>query len=157
MKAISYSEWPKFPRRPDITMVGRFDGTIEQFAAMLNAESKEFFQKASREGPEHRYRTIFFRLDTGAYGALTEHAPGTMELSLPVVRDEFVFDEDYDEALFVLGLNPDHVDKFEGNFTWLPDRKAKRVKPPDEPLPEDWWNQVQVSPSKRPSQRKKHA
>ena len=152
MKPIPFSKWPK-PIRRNITTVAMFDGDLGKIAESWGMRPRRFSHKVIRGGPDQHYWMLCFRLLNGAYGVLAEDVPGSIEIVLPIHRDEFVFDEDLDEILFTLALNPDHVDKFEGNFTWLPDRKARRVKLREEPLPEDWWNHIKVVPSRRPSKK----
>ena len=143
MRVISYSEWPSRPRRrPDVSHVGSFHGRIDEVAAQLEAVPKRFSQNAVRGGSQHDYRVIFFRLSTGAYGTLTEYAKGRIDVGLQIVGEVFAYEEDWDEVLFVLGLNPDRVDKAEGNWTWLENRKSRKVRRKDPPLPEDWWNHI---------------
>lgn len=154
MRPITYSEWPRPPRRrPDVSHVGSFDGRIEEVARLLGAVPKRFSHKVVRGGPTHEYWVVFFRLSTGSYGTLSEYAEGRIDIDLQIVREVFAYEEDYDEVLFFLGINPDHVDKAEGNWTWLQDRTSKKVRRKDPPLPEDWWNHVNIAPSKRPSQQ----
>lgn len=156
MNAIPYSHWPKPPkRRPDVSHVASFDGGINQLAELLESVPKQFSERVVRGDPEHKYWVIFFRLSTGAYGTLSEYVKGRIDLDLQIVGEVFAYEEDYAEVLFTLGVNPDHVDKAEGNFTWLQDRTVRKLRRKDPPLPEDWWNHVRAAPSKRPSQQGK--
>jgi hypothetical protein len=138
-----------------VSHVGSFDGRIDAVASLIGAVPKRFLHKVLRGGPQHEYWMVFFRLSTGSYGTLSEYAKGRIDIDLQIVREVFAYEEDYDEVLFFLGINPDHVDKAEGNWTWLGNRQAKKVRRKDPPLPEDWWNHVHVVPSKRPSQHTK--
>jgi len=148
MKAVEYRDWPKPTLRRQTGLVARIEGDFEAMVELLSVRPKAFTQKATRTEPEVKYRSIFLVLSNGAPAALTEyaHKPGAIELNLQVERDRFAFDEDYAEVISALGLKPKQVKKFEGNFTWLADRKSKRVEPPEEPLPEDWWNHIRVPP-----------
>lgn len=149
IKAVQYSDWPKPTLRQDIGRVARIESGLDAIATSLSIRSKLFIQKATKQLPEIRYRAIFLILSHGGPAVLTEysHQVGKIDLSLPVERDTFAFDDDYAEVVTALGLSAAQVTKFEGNFTWLPHRKSKRLERKDE-LPEDWWNHVHVPSDK---------
>ena len=150
MRAVEYRDWPKVTRARQTGLVAYIQGDFDAIAASLSAKPKTFTQRATRTDPQIKFRGIFFVLSNGAPAALTEYfdKPGEIELSLQVERDTFAFDDDYAEVMKALGISPGKVRKFEGNFTWLPNRKAKKVEPKEDPLPEDWWNHARVLPSK---------
>jgi hypothetical protein len=124
-----------------------FDGSLDELATKLNARPKKFVDKLYRGGPERQYRIISLHLSTGGYGTLTELKPGTIEIGLQIHRHEFVHEDDYSEVITSLQLDPREIDKLRGNFTWVRNRKAKKVSKPDVDLSEDWWNHVRVVPS----------
>ena len=146
LRAVDYRDWPKPTPTRDNGLVAFIEGDFDEIAASLSAKPKTFAHRATKLMPRFTSRTIFLVLSNGAPAALTEDSlqPGKIELSLRVERDTFAFDDDFAEVIEALGVSPDKVRKFEGNFTWLPNRKAKRVEPKEEPLPEDWWNQGRV-------------
>ena len=97
---------------------------------------------------------MFLILSNGVPAELTEylHKVGRIELSLPVLSGEYVYEDDYQEVLSALKVDSALVDKFEGNFTWLPNRKAKRVMSEvrKAPLMGEWWEILEANlPTKK--------
>lgn len=156
MQAVEYRAWPKPTLRRQVGLVARIKADFDAIAASLSAKPKTFAHRATKTDHEIKYRSIFLILSNGAPAALTEYLQkaGSIELSLQVERDRFAFDDDYAEVVRELRLSAAQVEKFEGNFTWLPDRKAKRVEPEEDSLPEDWWNQVRVLPASKTSRKR---
>ena len=126
---------------------GDFDAVVQK----LGAKPKSFTERATKMFPEIKYRSIFLVLSNGAPAALTEYfdKPGRLDLNLQVIGDEFAYEDDYSEVIAHLGIDPHTVRKFEGNFTWLPNRRAKKVRPREEPMPDpaEYWSQVSVAPA----------
>ncbi|ROZ61460.1 hypothetical protein [Ramlibacter sp. WS9] len=154
MKIVDYRDWPKPRLWRDYALVAQIDDDFDALAARIAAQPKTFTQRATRESPRIQYRAFFFRLSNKASGSINQNVEGKshIELLLPVVRDEFAFLDDYEEV--VATLKPRQIHRFDGNFTWLPNRKAKRVSPKEEPLPEDWWNHVRVLSAEENAKRK---
>jgi hypothetical protein len=148
MRAVDYSDWPKPTLSRETGLVAYIEGDFDAIAASVAAKPKLFTQRATRTLPEVKYRSVFLVLSNGAPAAVTEYLDkaGKIELNLQVEHDCFAFDDDYEEVIGALGVRRDKVRKFEGNFTWLANRKAKRTAPEDGPVPEDWWSQVGASP-----------
>lgn len=141
MRVVDYRDWPKPTLFRDIGLVAYVDECdLDAIATLLSAKPKTFTQRATKTEPQICYRSIFLVLSNRAPAALTEdlHKPGRIEVSLQVVRDEFAYDDDFAEVIAALKVDAGKVRKFEGNFTWLPNRKAKKVTPPDEPPPDNW-------------------
>jgi hypothetical protein len=147
MRAVDYSEWPKPTPSRGTGLVACIKGDFDAIAASLAARPKVFTQRATKTCPQIKYRCVFLILSNGAPAFLAEFVgkAGTFELNLQVERDCFAFDDDYAEVIAGLGVSHDQVQKFDGNFTWLANRKAKRIEPEDD-LPDDWWNHVRVLP-----------
>ncbi len=142
--------------RRDIGLVACIESDFDAIAVLLSAKPKTFTQRATKTDPQIKSRIIFLVLSNGAPATLTEYlqSAGTIELGLQVERDRFAFDDDYAEVVEELGLKPEQIGKVESNFTWLPNRKAKRVEPKEEPLPDDWWNHFRVLPQTKATNKK---
>src|SRR5687767_12040232 len=136
MKAVDYRNWPKPRFRRDCGQVGYLKCDFDAVASALAATPKLFSERATKEFPPVRYRVIFLVLSNGAPAALTQNfaKPADIELALECHSDEFVYDDDFLEVVKALNIPPGDIRKFEGNFTWLPNRKAKKISPKDEPL-----------------------
>jgi hypothetical protein len=144
MRAVEYRDWPKPTARRQCTVVAEINDDFEALAQRIGARPKMFTQRATKESPRCQYRACFFLLSNRAPAAISQDLgdESRIHLLLQVVDEDFVFLDDYDES--VEALRPNQVYRWEGNFTWLPNRKAKRVRPKDAPLPDDWWSQVRV-------------
>lgn len=144
MRAVDYRDWPKPTARRQCTVVAEINDDFDALAKKLGARPKTFTQRATKESPRFQCRACFFLLSNRAPGALHQDLDGKshVQLMLQVIGEDFVFLDDYDEV--VSTLKPKQIYRWEGNLTWLPDRKAKRVRPKEEPFPEDWWNHVRV-------------
>ncbi len=152
MRAVDYRDWPKqrlFGK--ETSLVAYIEGEFDAFVKQLSATPKTVTERATKTFPQIKYRSIFLILSNGAPAALTEYLdkPGKLDLNLQVVRDEFAYDDDYAEVITELGVEPEKVHKFEGNFTWLPNRKAKKARSREEPMPDpaEFWSQVSVAPA----------
>ncbi len=143
MKVVDYRDWPKQNPLRCTGMVASISADFDAIAASLFAKPKMFTQRATRTEPQTKSRGIFFVLSNRVPAALIDcfSGDGKLELHLQVVRDEFVFEEDFNEVISTLKIDPENVQKFsEVYVTWLPNRKAKMVRRKEEPLQEDWWN-----------------
>jgi hypothetical protein len=144
MRAVDYRDWPKPTARRHCSVVAEINDDFDLLAERIGARPKIFTQRATKESPRYQYRACFFLLSNRAPGAFHQDLDGTshIKLMLQVVGEDFAFLDDYEEV--VATLSPKQIYRWDGNFTWLPNRKAKRVRPKEEPLPEDWWNHVRV-------------
>jgi hypothetical protein len=154
MKPIDYRDWPKPTVRRHCTVVAEINDDFDALAERLGAQPKIFTQRASKESPRLQSRACFFLLSNRAPGAFHQDLDGKshIELLLPVVKQDMAFLSDYDEV--VSFLKPKQIYRWEGNLTWLPDRTAKRVRPKEEPLPEDWWNHIRALTPEENAKRK---
>ena len=151
MHAVPYTKWPKPSLARDTSVVAYIDASLDEISRTYGLQPKIFSSPATKREPEVSYSCLFFLLAGGHPAALTEYPnrPNRLELNLQIVRDEFAYDDDLSEVIRELQLRPEQVRKFEGNFTWLPNRKAKTVRQKEEPIPEDpseFWAQVKVLP-----------
>ncbi len=100
-------------------------------AESLSTKAKAYTIRATKTDPQIKYKCIYLVLSNRVPALLSEEYLGDkkiVELYLQVVDYEFVYDDDFNEVLSTLNLSPEKVNKFGGNFTWLPNRKAKKVK-----------------------------
>lgn len=153
MKVIDYAAWKKAHILKKNGVVAIVKGSFDVIAKSFSAAPKVFKERETSESPAIENRSIFFILSSKAPASLTEYDFGQfrrIELALQIIHDEFAFDDDYLEVVNGLQeIGQVTFEKFEGNFTWLANRKAKRVRRVEEDLPEDWWNHVKVSDPKQ--------
>ncbi len=145
MKVVDYRDFPKPTALRDIGVVAHIEGDLDAIATMLSTKSKAFTQRATKTDPQVKYKSVFLKLSNGKPAELTEYldSPGSIELNLQILKNEFVFEDDFSEIISWLNIDPERVQKLGGVYiTWLPNRKAKMVRRKEEPLPEDWWNHV---------------
>ena len=144
MRPVDYRDWPKQTPRRHCAVVAEINDDFDELALRLGARPKLFTERATRESPRYQYRACFFLLSNRAPGAIHQDVDGKshIELMLQVTGNGFAFLDDYEEV--VAALQPKQIYRWDGNFNWLPDRKAKRVTPKQEPLPEDWWNHIRA-------------
>jgi hypothetical protein len=136
MKVVDYKDWPKQTALRHTTLVAFIEDDLDVIAEKLSTKPKIYTIRATKTDPQEKYRCIFLVLSNRVPASLSEEylcGKKIIELHLQVANHEFAFDCDLNEVISTLKLSPQKVHKFEGNFTWLPNRKAKRVKYKKEP------------------------
>lgn len=149
LRAVEYQEWLEHASRREISPVAYLNIELDALLPFTSVKPKKFTQRATKTLPKIQGRTLFLILSNGVPAELTEYLEtvGKIEFSLPVLEEEFVFEDDYQEVLSAFEIDSARVRKFEGNFTWLPNRKAKRVMSDARkaPLVGEWWEMLEAN------------
>jgi hypothetical protein len=107
----------KVPRR-DYCPAAECRFSFDSFAKRLGARPQTFKLSGRDAGS---YRTVWMELSSGRFANLTQTdlRSSVVEIGLEILDNESFFEQDLEEVIGTLGVDPEYVKRMRNEFKWI--------------------------------------
>lgn len=130
MEVIKSTTLPKPSPQFQLSVAARLPGNFDLIAQRLS--TKPYKYKEGKGDFASIFRCIYFRLATGAFARIGEegYEPGVLEIELLLDDGRIFYEEDLNEIVSALDLDPQHVHRWRGGEIWCAARAGGSKRKP---------------------------